>query len=98
MATIGLAGNAETACLQLMLSKGYTVSCTTEEVLRPVDQFAPKRNHYVAAKDGETFASGDIVSLLGLITLWENYGNEWQEKGLGNQKSDDVWDKIEYTE
>ena len=34
-----------------------------------------------AIKDGRDFIARDPVALLGLVQIWEEYGEEWQRKG-----------------
>lgn len=90
MATIGSAGNAITACLQALLDKGYR--------LRAVGPDEEGCYSYVASRDGESFAAENGMELLGLVALWEMWGEDWQNKGLGRGRKggEDPWEQIEY--
>jgi hypothetical protein len=68
MTTIASAGNADTACLQFVLEKGYKIKAFIEDM----------NTTFYAEKDGESFAAENGMELLGLITLWENYKYSWQ--------------------
>lgn len=79
---IASAGNSDTACLQALFDKGYRVICDDE---------------YTAIKlnsDGteNTFSGDTAMEVLGLVTIGEMWGENWQKKGLGRS----AWERIEY--
>ncbi len=50
MATIGSAGNADTACHQVLMDKGYCIKA-----------YSGDRLSFVAEKDGESFAAEQLL-------------------------------------
>ena len=76
------AGNSETACLQAVREKGYKVSSVIEESENPTV-------HFTAKKDNNSFCADTGIELLGLIALWEHYGDNWQQ-GLDKK----TWEQL----
>ncbi len=70
MVSIGEAGNTLYPSLYIILSKGYNIELIEPEIL---DEYA--LNMFVASKDGKQFMSDNYLSLLGLIGIWENLGD-----------------------
>lgn len=83
MPQITTAGNSLTACLQLILDKGYYIETH--------DNHDKSIEYYVASKQGHHYSAEDPFALLSLITLGETWGDQWKDKGLGK----DPWSKIE---
>ncbi len=75
------AGNSETACLQTLLNKGYKISADEDEEC------------FKATKDGNLFSAENGIELLGLVALWEHYGDDWQE-ALEKLEKSDPWQQI----
>jgi hypothetical protein len=62
------AGNTYNPCLLVLQSKGYELQIEQD----PVGQTL-----YRAQKDGREFLGYSAPELLGLVTLWENLGDNW---------------------
>ena len=73
--SIRVAGNTMTPCLQVIVSKGYTVA-------HYVDRTAGERElpFWDAEKDGRCFSATGVEELLGLISMWEQRGDDWRPK------------------
>jgi hypothetical protein len=70
MLHIATAGNSTTACLQVVLDKGFKVTHR-------------EGGTYHATKEGFSYAAETPIELLGLVALGEMYGEDWQHRGLG---------------
>ncbi len=67
--------NTYNPTLQIIKSKGYKIFLypdTREEFL----------GDFWAIKDGREFIGEDPLRVLGLITLWENNGDQWRQKNI----------------
>lgn len=80
---IRIAGNTAEPCLLVLISKGYKV---TRVVQALSDDFLNCVYDWSAEKDGQLFSATSPEELLGLVTMWENRGNDWKikvnEKGI----------------
>lgn len=72
---IASAGNTVNHALEALRAKGYTV------VLRPAAS-DDALNQYWATRDGRDFIACDPVEVLGLISLWEQFGDEWRDRAV----------------
>lgn len=70
-------------CLLILRDKGYKLQATCER--QPTGETLCI---YIAEKDGRRFAANSSPELLGLVTLWENYGESW------NRQEPDLMDEI----
>lgn len=70
MATIAEAGNTFYPALVVLRSKGYRLRWRHSE--------RTDRDDFWALKDGEEFVASGPEALLGIVTLWETYGRDWQ--------------------
>jgi hypothetical protein len=69
------AGNTGNHALEVLKSKGYVV------VIRPgASEEAP--NDYQAVKNGRSFVGRDPVEVLGLVALWERFGDDWRDRAV----------------
>jgi hypothetical protein len=70
---IGFAGNTFNPALHVIEKKGFLLGLYESE---------SDQNSYLiwARKDNCEFVSSNPVELLGLISMWENRGDEWKEK------------------
>lgn len=87
MVNIATAGNSMTACLQLLLDKGYVIQVWDEE-----ESGLSSNSYYVARKDDNRYSAECPMTLLAMVTLGETWGEEWRDKGCGKN----AWDRIEY--
>ena len=70
--------NTYNPALQIIKAKGYKVFLfpdIREEFL----------GDFWAIKDGREFIGEDPLRVLGLITLWENNGDEWRQKNVSTE-------------
>lgn len=74
-ARIASAGNTTNHALEVLGAKGYSV------VLYP-DASDDGLNRYWATKDGRDFIGHDPVEVLGLVALWEQFGDEWRDRAV----------------
>ncbi|MFD2562900.1 hypothetical protein [Aquimarina rubra] len=87
--TIADAMNTYNIALRIILSKGYKVFLIPD-----------KREEYFgdfcAVKDNRKFIGGDPLRVLGLISIWENTGDDWQNSHFSEQnvKTESLYDKI----
>lgn len=75
MVTIGEAGNTRYPSLYIILKKGYII-----KVIEPQNEDDYSPNLFVANKGEQQFISDSFLSLLGLISIWENFGNNLLDK------------------
>lgn len=68
--SIFAAGNTSKPCLLVILQKGYTI-----KIYRTED---PGYTFFEAVKDNHGFSAVGFTEILGLITLWENRGDDWR--------------------
>lgn len=72
---IASAGNTGNHALAVLEAKGYSV------VLYP-DASEAGSHDYWATKDGRDFIARDPVEVLGLVALWEQFGDDWRDVGV----------------
>lgn len=72
---IASAGNTGNHALEVLEAKGYSV------VLYP-DADAGGSYHYWATKDKRDFIARDPLEVLGLVTLWEHFGDDWRDRAV----------------
>lgn len=72
---IASAGNTANHALEALRVKGYSV------VLRPAAS-EEGQNDYWAIKDGRDFIASDPVEVLGLVALWEQFGDDWRDRAV----------------
>jgi hypothetical protein len=65
------AGNTSNPCLLVLRSKGYELQ---------FEQAEDGQSLFLARKDGCEFLGYSPVELLGLVTLWENLGVDWNQQ------------------
>lgn len=73
MIKIAEAGNTENPCFLVIESKGYALS------VRHYSE-DPDDIDFIAEKNGNKFIAESGPSLLGLIAMWENRGDDWQTR------------------
>lgn len=73
--TIRIAGNTEAPCFFVIKSMGYDVSIYCNELTKDGVEYIWT---YEATKDGGIFSATTMQELLGLITLSEKRGDNWQ--------------------
>ena len=74
--SIRIAGNTLIPCLQAIRAKGYAISNYFIS-----DTPGEWENHqWDAEKEGRRFSATSPEELLGLISMWEVRGNDWQLK------------------
>ena len=71
--------------LDIVLKKGYKVFFSPDER----EEF---EGDYWAIKDGRDFIASDPLRLIGLITIWEEFGDEWYKAGIGSKVMDRIFD------
>ena len=64
------AGNTYNPCLLILRTKGYELSA--EE--------SGERLLWNASKNDNSFTGFSPPELLGIVVLWENFGNEWNQQ------------------
>jgi hypothetical protein len=67
------AGNTVNPALLILQSKGYEIGFEQGEG-------EDGGETWWAEKDDNLFTASDGLSLLGLVSIWENRGNNWQTK------------------
>lgn len=72
---IASAGNVVDYALEALRSKGYSV------VLRP-DASEAGMHQCWAIKDGRDFIAADPFEVLGLVTMWEQFGDDWWDRAV----------------
>jgi hypothetical protein len=77
------ASSTTNPCLLILRDKGYKLQVTSERQPKGEDLYI-----YVAEKDGRRFAGNSSPELLGLVNLWEIYGENW------NRQEPDLMDEI----
>ncbi|MDH7447588.1 hypothetical protein [Aquimarina sp. 2201CG14-23] len=81
--TIADAMNTYNTALKIILSKGYKIFLIPD-----------KREEYMgdfcAVKDNHKFIGGDPLRVLGLVSIWENTGDDWQS----HMPEEDFYDEI----
>ncbi len=75
---ISAAGNTNNPCLLILREKGYRLW------LEPMEQ----GSLWCAEKDGVGFMGHSGPELLGIATLWERYGEEW------NRQAPDIYSEL----
>ncbi len=71
--------------LMLIKHKGYKIFFYPDER----EEFF---GDFYAINEGKRFIASDPLRLLGLITIWENYGNDWQNQT--KIKYEDLYDEV----
>jgi len=69
MVRIATAGNTENPALLVLKAKGYEVRVGLDEEGQIVS--------FWARQNSNVFIADSLVSLLGLVALWENRGDNW---------------------
>ena len=77
------APSTDNPCLLLLREKNYRLRITCSKKLSRESLCI-----YIAEKEGRRFAANSGPELLGLVTLWENYGENW------NRQEPDIMDEI----
>lgn len=72
-ARIASAGNTTNHALEALKAKGYSI------VLYPATS-DDGSNSYWATKEGRDFIGRDPVEVLGLVALWEQFGDDWRDQ------------------
>lgn len=83
------AGNTHGPAILVLLAKGYVVR---QEYHTPSESLL-----WWAIKDGREFVADTPVTVLGLVALWENRGDEWGKR-QGEPSYFELTDQIEYVE
>jgi hypothetical protein len=63
-------GNTYNPALLTLRSRGFSLELQTYE----------DHNRWVARKDGRTFSAADPLALLGLVAVWEHFGDDWNHQ------------------
>src|SRR5687768_9496528 len=71
--SIRVAGNTMIPCLQVIAAKGYRIS-------HYYGDEDPELAFWDAEKEGRAFSADSAESLLGLIAMWEQRGDDWHIK------------------
>jgi len=79
---LGSAGNTENPSLVVLHSKGYELK---------IENVADNFCHYFASRDGRRFVGQSATEVLGLVALWEFFGDDWRKKA---QALPDMYDSI----
>jgi hypothetical protein len=69
--TIISAANTINPCLWVLRTKGYDLTVTNR---------SDKTCLYAAAKDGRCFGGISASEVLGLVAMWEYFGDDWHDK------------------
>jgi len=69
--SLGAAGNTTNPALLVLKTKGYELQ---------IEQEGDEATVYVARRDGREFLGYSAPELLGLVTLWENLGDDWNKQ------------------
>jgi hypothetical protein len=77
MVTIGEAGNTWYPSLYIIVSKGYELEL---EVIKLVDRDDRHPSVYIAKKNDARFKADNFLSLLGMISIRENLGDNFYSK------------------
>lgn len=78
-ASLIAAGNTYNPCLIIMRDKGYDLEAEAK---------SDESLIWVASRDGVRLSGYSPPELLGIVTLWEHYGPEW------NRQSPNVLDEV----
>ncbi|WP_298545006.1 hypothetical protein [uncultured Aquimarina sp.] len=87
--TIADAMNTYNTALKIILSKGYKIFLIPD-----------KREEYFgdfcAVKGNRKFIGGDPLRVLGLVSIWENTGDDWQNSHFSEQNinEESLYDQI----
>ncbi len=76
------AGNTSNPCLFILQKKGYKLKLLNLE---------SERCLYIGFKEGRQFVGDSAEELLGLVTLWEHFGDDWRAKAANLP---DLYDNI----
>lgn len=79
MSTIAEAGNLYNPCLVVLKSRGYRLS--TEE--------GENTCYWIARTDSHEFAATSPMALLGITSMWETLGDEWN-----SAEQEDILDNV----
>lgn len=77
MVKISEAGNTENPAFLVIRAKGYKLSVFHYEIQSENDI---PRVDFIAEKDEHRFVATSGPFLLGLISIWENRGEDWQTR------------------
>lgn len=81
------AGNTYNYALSIIKNKGYKI------FLVPGLQ-ENNLGDFWAIKDKRDFIASDLLKLLGLISIWETFGDEWHTNPQKPDNDKDTYDKI----
>lgn len=93
MVNIASAGNTWFPSLYIILTSGYIVENLDPDIV-DVDAL----NYYFARKDDKTFIAWNFTCLLGLISIWENLGDNLIDRVKEGEKIRLGIEIIEYKE
>ncbi len=65
------AGNTANPALLVLKAKGYELH---------IEQEGDEATVYIARQNGREFLAYSAAELLGLVTLWENLGDDWNKQ------------------
>jgi len=82
--TIADAMNTYNIALRIVIAKGYKIFLIPD---KREDYFGD----FCAVKNNRKFIGGDPLRVLGLVSIWENTGDDWQNNDFSKE---DVYDKI----
>jgi hypothetical protein len=68
---ISSAGNTDNPALFVLRTKGYVLE---------IKCYSNGRCFYFASKDDRTFVGDSGPEVLGLVAMWEYFGDNWREK------------------
>ena len=68
---IATAGNTDDPCLHVLQQKGYVLE---------VKVFNDGRAYYIGSRDHCRFVGGSGAELLGLVSMWEFFGDQWERR------------------
>jgi hypothetical protein len=77
------APSTDNPCLLILREKGYDLQITSS-----VEANGERLCTYTAERNGSRFAANSGPELLGLVTLWEHFGENW------NRQEPDILDDI----
>lgn len=78
MIRIGISSNTAIPCFQVIKSKGYSIS---SKIYFIEDIIEDATYEFIAEKDGNEFVGDNLEEVLGLITMWEHRGNNYNNIG-----------------
>jgi len=76
--SIRIAGNIRQPALLALKTKGYKLKLEYTKTKDKNDLWYPYLPDWEAEKDGCIFSATTPVELLGLVSMWETRGDDWQ--------------------